>query len=351
MSRRPKAHENGDIAVAAVRQIWARAGAAVQELGKDYGEDLLVLTALAGELDHSRIWVQVKGRSRVPRMDQPDGKATVYVDSELVRRWAMSADPVVFVLWDLQKEVGWYTFPALRYFSDPVDVTSREKVSLRVHAADVFDEHAARSIAGVQRISLLADLMGLQPQGGDGGEVGDVDSAAGPSDDTRIAVDPAVTREVIDLMIKLGILTQGRWDGVRRPLLVSREFRESAVWAISNGVPYESGNMRSYFYSAAIAAILILAEKVPGSALPLPIIGVMADVLETMLIADRPEYGYSRPPLTDVMDGGMVSYLSSSNRLSVSESIADRVKSGPSLEEILNAFETEGEVEKPEPDQ
>jgi len=61
MPQRPSRHRIASQAVAAVRKIWADAGAAVDEIGEDYGEDLLIRPCLGEHMDKSRLWVQVKG--------------------------------------------------------------------------------------------------------------------------------------------------------------------------------------------------------------------------------------------------------------------------------------------------
>jgi hypothetical protein len=61
MPKRDDKHIIGDKASLAVQRIIADAGFAVETISNDYGEDLLVQTHHAGEIDASRLWFQVKG--------------------------------------------------------------------------------------------------------------------------------------------------------------------------------------------------------------------------------------------------------------------------------------------------
>lgn len=64
MPYRPIRHQISAKAVVKVCDVWTDIGTAVEEIQRDYGEDLLVQTCLNGKMDSSRIWVQVKGVQR-----------------------------------------------------------------------------------------------------------------------------------------------------------------------------------------------------------------------------------------------------------------------------------------------
>jgi hypothetical protein len=85
MPYRPIQHQISSKAVAKVCDIWSNTGAAVEEIQRDYGEDLLVQTCLNEKLDASRIWVQVKGVQRAPGMRKPGGKAQIRIRADSAR--------------------------------------------------------------------------------------------------------------------------------------------------------------------------------------------------------------------------------------------------------------------------
>ncbi|GAA1264428.1 hypothetical protein Psi02_64200 [Planotetraspora silvatica] len=110
MPKRPNQHQIASQAVAAVRKLWADAGAAVDELREDYGEDLLVQPSIDGKMDAARIWVQVKGTSATST-----SKAltpSVRIKAGQLRRWLATLDRVIVILWNVTQEHGWYLIPA-----------------------------------------------------------------------------------------------------------------------------------------------------------------------------------------------------------------------------------------------
>ncbi|VVJ15414.1 Uncharacterised protein [Amycolatopsis camponoti] len=104
MPKRPLQHVIGSKAAAAVSRIWLDIDAAVDEVKNDYGEDLLVQTSLRGEVDPSRVWVQVKGRSQIDPTSF--NKKSVRVPIDRAIRWAYSAETVALVLWDVSADRG-----------------------------------------------------------------------------------------------------------------------------------------------------------------------------------------------------------------------------------------------------
>ncbi|MEU5263124.1 DUF4365 domain-containing protein [Amycolatopsis sp. NPDC021455] len=140
----------GSKAAAAVSRIWLEIDAAVDEVRNDYGEDLLVQTSLRGEVDPSRIWVQVKGRLHI----DPDAfkRKSVRVPIDRAIRWAYSAETVVVVLWDVSADRGWFTYPRMQV--DPIELllSDKQSVALKFEESAIFDQAAATSIAWEARI-------------------------------------------------------------------------------------------------------------------------------------------------------------------------------------------------------
>jgi hypothetical protein len=64
MPKIPRTHNLAAIAVSQVRLLFEKAGFACDETKADYGEDLVIIPSLAGQVDPFRIYVQVKGVGR-----------------------------------------------------------------------------------------------------------------------------------------------------------------------------------------------------------------------------------------------------------------------------------------------
>jgi hypothetical protein len=98
-----------------VRETLERAGHAIDEIGRDYGEDLLVQTHHKGHMDASRLWVQVKGTEditgyRTSKKSRKD-RFSLSVPFDSAIRWIRTIDLAIVVLWDVENDVGWYAVP------------------------------------------------------------------------------------------------------------------------------------------------------------------------------------------------------------------------------------------------
>ncbi|REH42563.1 uncharacterized protein DUF4365 [Kutzneria buriramensis] len=135
-----------------MRAIWADQGAAVEEVRRDYGEDLLVQTRLNGRMDSSRIWVQVKGSASV-RLNS-SGPLSVPVSSSLLLRWERTVDLVVVVLWDVVNRVGWYATPQEKFSQRDLLANLNGDMKLEISRDKPFDLAAAEHLAWEARIKL-----------------------------------------------------------------------------------------------------------------------------------------------------------------------------------------------------
>jgi hypothetical protein len=143
----------GAIAATRVRNVWETAGAAVEEIkSSDYGEDFLIQTSWKGVMDHSRIWVQVKGHDEIrinSRTGNPAPQRKISVGHAL--RWFGSADLVVVIQWDLKRDIGWYALPV--YQIDPVELTlsGQQTTSIHFDGGCIFNVESANSLAWLAR--------------------------------------------------------------------------------------------------------------------------------------------------------------------------------------------------------
>ena len=126
MPKRPHSHRVADQAVNRVESIFVNCGCACDRIQHDYGEDLLVQTALNDEVDPLRIFVQVKGTTDIQRFRNKGLAYSLGVPKPLAQRWARSAELVVIVLWDVELppepnrrtcirllKISWVRWPAL----------------------------------------------------------------------------------------------------------------------------------------------------------------------------------------------------------------------------------------------
>lgn len=197
MPKRPRAHQIGDVARNAVEKVFNELGWATEVVKQDYGEDLLVQPVFREEVEHFRIWVQVKGTAstRLPR----GGVRSVQVSAATALRWARSADPVLFVLWNVTLgagNAGW-TATSVRDWKDfkkPVaialDGKTFDKTAAMRFGREAFLRHYQRLLieaAADEKFNVALDLP----------------------DDARQA-EARHSRFVDELLAELGILRSAR---------------------------------------------------------------------------------------------------------------------------------------------
>lgn len=260
-SRTPE-HEVGSIAATSVRLIWETAGAAVEEVACDYGEDFLVQTSWNGVMDYSRIWVQVKGRRHVkknPRTGNPLPLRGVTIDHAL--RWSKTADLVVVIVWDLTENEGWYALP--RFQVDGVSLMTSENrtTSIDFSGKCIFDVDAARELAWQARQEhAIREISGARwfPDSVD---------------------QHAIAMMQFDMLCKLGVITS---EGVEKGV---DDLLRRCYLFFSGAVEYEPAvDPVKEAFGTALLFYLIDKAQDSGTSLDLRLAEELADGLEKILL-------------------------------------------------------------------
>lgn len=248
MVDRPVQHQIAAKAVAKVSEVWTSIGAAVEEVKQDYGEDLLVQTCLNGKMDAARIWVQVKGTQAATKMDRPEGRAGIRVRADLALRWARTADILVLVLWDVSRNVGWYSIPHLSELHSELAEKDRRKICLYINSEDRFNFRSAETVAWRARLEHLSRFVRnfrmLQL------EQDDIDPGPGKS----LWAQQAIVEAVIDTMLDLKMINCSPQD--KQQLVVSPEFWKLFTGALERNVPEPDETIRSHASQMLMLCIL-----------------------------------------------------------------------------------------------
>ena len=258
-------HVVADRAISAVRTIWADQGAAVEEVRRDYGEDLLVQTQLRGRLDDSRIWVQVKGTTQRLRNENAC-PSPVRVASSLALRWIRSLDLVVVVQWNLREEKGWYAVPRNIVSQAHLLEHLNETTAINFSKSDNFDVSAANRLAWLARIDstniqLQSALLSAQ------------DSRGLYDDDAHLHQEEAGII-LHKLLRDLGIL---KGDDT-----LGKIFRESLKESMAEHL--ESANIEESFAVAVVHTVLAVIDRaVPGIDLPVTLLKKISNVIHGAL--------------------------------------------------------------------
>lgn len=159
MPRRPRSHQIADLAVTRVTEICNKLGWACEAVHKDYGEDLWIQTTIGEKVDHHRIWFQVKATDNLARYCGKDGRLSFPVYLRHALRWARNLELVVFILWDINKNVGYWALPQDQITE--LDIFSADKNTQRLFfkKKDRFTVTAARRLAWKARIEHYQCLL------------------------------------------------------------------------------------------------------------------------------------------------------------------------------------------------
>lgn len=159
MPRRPDSHVVADIALNRVKTICGDNGWACDVVHSDYGDDLLVQTSHEDLVDHFKIWIQVKGTRDINRLRKKSGGYSIQVSLEHALKWARSKDLVVVVLWDVERDLGYWTVPKACVDEWNLYTADSRTSSLHFSETAVFDAAQAGFICWLARIDHYATLV------------------------------------------------------------------------------------------------------------------------------------------------------------------------------------------------
>lgn len=267
--------------MAAVQKVLADAEFASEVVHHDYGEDLLVQTSHANQLDASRIWLQVKSSASLERHRLKSGSYSYSVPYDHAIRWVRSNDLVVVVLWDVGADVGYFAKPDEQVDQWHWADTGQASTTLRFDPGDVFDVLAAKRLAWEARIAHHFNLLLVAKVAAD-----EVEAEREHEDEEKVDEDSIgfPTLLTLDFLIVLGVV-----DRVDGGLIVSEESRacfsgEIARLLEGEAEPISAGRFEYLLAKAGIVTLLTRVKAVAhGAGLPATVIHHGVETLLTML--------------------------------------------------------------------
>lgn len=251
---------------ATVAKILADVGHAVETVVNDYGEDLLVQTSHAGQMDASRLWIQVKSTDDIAGYRIRSGDLSLSVPFDHAVRWSRSLDLVVVVLCDVNLNEAWYTVPSGQLDEWAGRNNQRRYVTLRFGEHDVLTTRVAKRLAWESRLAHHRHLLLSTRQ------------EEKEAKEEGLETTPLSGMLLTDLLLSLGLCEIGS-DGetyvVTDP---TRESWEKNFDVASADVEEEEVNEAAYL--AAAQAVLERANTIdPELGLRLVIVDEMANAL------------------------------------------------------------------------
>jgi hypothetical protein len=117
--RRTREHVIADLSINHVERQALLCGSSVERIQHDYGVDLFVLTYdRHGQRENGEILFQVKATDRL--RFRAGGQAVAYrVEASDLRSWLREPMPVILVLYDARKEVGYWLYLQAHFEDQP----------------------------------------------------------------------------------------------------------------------------------------------------------------------------------------------------------------------------------------
>lgn len=151
MPKRPRSHQLEDISRNRLRQIFNEVGWTVEDLAKDYGEDLLVRIFDKGKSTPLTFFVQAKATDNLARYLNRNKSSLSYpVSSKHLRHWRKFQEPVLLMLWDSKSDKTFWTCvqTALTTQLKTIDLTTQQK-NIRISCDSWIDGRGLDEIRSI----------------------------------------------------------------------------------------------------------------------------------------------------------------------------------------------------------
>jgi hypothetical protein len=109
MPRRPRSHQLEDLSRVRLHEAFNSVGWTVEDLRKDYGEDLLVRIFDNGVATPLSFFVQAKATDKIQEYTSNTGLFVVPIERRHVQHWSQFWEPVLVSLWDSETKRTYWT--------------------------------------------------------------------------------------------------------------------------------------------------------------------------------------------------------------------------------------------------
>lgn len=161
MARRSDSHKIGDLGEVEVRRLFSKAGFAVSEMSRDYGEDLFIFGEDDEIIEPFKIYVQVKASGNE---DKYKSDWTIYEDYLTVRNWVLGNDLTVLIRYNIKEGIYKYCIPEdeIEYWELPF----KKGGKVPINCNKEFDLNSVKELMWIARIRHYDRVVKLtQPNG------------------------------------------------------------------------------------------------------------------------------------------------------------------------------------------
>jgi hypothetical protein len=111
MTKRSRAHQIEDLGRSHIRLIFEKAGWTVENLSKDYGEDMLVRIFEGNHATQYTFYIQAKSTDHmVQHLSKSDKKVFFDFYTNHLLHWRRFWEPVILALWDAQNNITYWDY-------------------------------------------------------------------------------------------------------------------------------------------------------------------------------------------------------------------------------------------------
>ena len=156
MPTRPRAHIAEDLSRNCLHAIFEEAGWVVEDIVKDYGEDLLVRIFTRGKATPFKFFVQVKATDNISRFITGDGHIIRFpVKKKHISQWKEFNEPVILAIWDSRSKSIYWTYVQREIEKLPnllrATSTNNASVLLSISRDNILDRASLKRIRAIAR--------------------------------------------------------------------------------------------------------------------------------------------------------------------------------------------------------
>ena len=159
MPKRTRSHQIEDLSRNRLHAGFESCGWTVEDLAKDYGEDLLVRIFDRGVATPYSFFVQAKATDRIATFIRQ--KVVAFpIETGHLRHWVRFSEPVILTLWDSKRDVTYWVCvqDAVKRMGISESAYKRKTLSVAIPLANQLNQDGLLRISGIAKIRLERHL-------------------------------------------------------------------------------------------------------------------------------------------------------------------------------------------------
>jgi hypothetical protein len=251
MPKRPRSHELEDLSRNRLHRIFEGIGWTVEDISKDYGEDILVRIFKRGSTTPLNFFVQAKATDNIARyLKKEDDAFSFQIDNEHLDKWSGLHEPVFLTLWDSQSDKTYWVCiqNAMAKLSSATNFKTRLTTRISIPRSNLLDDEGIRrlhAITSTRYKRLLQEQQGAKVlkellEDELGGKViyspkQGVVMCSRPSGDLDVVLFDKIRDQVLRLAAKRNKSPKEAFlDAIKRFMRVADEYERSGEFLVVN---------------------------------------------------------------------------------------------------------------------